>query len=240
MEYAISIIAWFFAGLVNGITGFGAAMVAMPFISRYIEIPIAVPATTLLVLSLNLQVIFTLEKNIDFKRIQTLIVGLIPGSFFGVFLLQTLPESALKIILGSFIMLYSVWAFFFETKTMRVISRHWGYLVGLISGFFGTSFGINGPPLIIYAALSGWDKDRVKSGLATFFVTSGIIVILAQASGGLFNKQSFLLYLASLPAVVLGLFIGLRISKNMKNTSYRRLIFIVLFIMGFGVFEKGF
>ncbi|BCS97736.1 membrane protein [Desulfoluna limicola] len=231
-DYLITALFWGLGGFVNGIAGFGAALIAMPLVTQFIDMTIAVPAGTIIALSMNTQTGLTYRKYADWDRLRPLILGAFPGALTGVTLMKKLPGDCLKLGMGCFLITYAIWGLFFEGKSRRVVSRHWGFLAGLCSSAIGTSFGMGGPPTIVYTSLTGWKRDEIKAGIGSFFMCAGVIMITAQVLSGLQSFESVTLAMVSIPSAVLGGWGGIRASRFIGEFSYRRILFTVLACMG--------
>lgn len=225
-------LGWAVGGFINGIAGFGAAIVAMPLVSPYIDLTVAVPACTLIVLVLNLQMCWRYRGAVEWGRLKSLFLGAVPGAIVGVTVLSAVNETVLKAGMGGFILLYALWGLFGGGARLRAISSRWGYLAGFFSTSFGTAFGFNGPPLVVYTALTGWGSDTVKGVLGACFIGTGLIMVSAQLVTGLQTWHSFTLFLVSAPAVLLGGRIGIRVSEGVGEFSYRKIVFCMMILMG--------
>ena len=230
-QYLMVALGWAFGGFINGIAGFGAAMIAMPLVTPWIDMTAAVPACTLIVLTLNLQMGWSYRGAVVLGRLKSLFLGAVPGAIIGVTVLRGVNEQYLKAGMGGFILIYALWGLFRSGGPMRTISTHWGYLAGFFSTSLGTAFGFNGPPLVVYTALTGWGKDAVKGVLGACFIGTGVIMVAVQAWAGLQTWHSFTLFLVSAPAVIIGGWAGIRLSKRMGERSYRKLIFCMMVVM---------
>ena len=51
-SYPLVFLAWFLGGFINGVSGMGAAMVALPIVACVLEMSEAVPATCLVAVTL--------------------------------------------------------------------------------------------------------------------------------------------------------------------------------------------
>lgn len=231
-EYLLVALFWGIGGFVNGIAGFGAALIAMPLVTCYIDLAVAVPSCTLIALAMNTQMGLTYREHADWPRLRPLIWGALPGAIAGVTLLQKVPGHILKAAMGIFLMGYALWGLFFESAGRRTISWRWGYLAGFCSTAIGTAFGMGGPPTIVYTALAGWSKDAIKAGIGSFFMCAGLIMIAVQVAGGLQTRQSFALFLAAGPAVTLGGRLGVSASRYIGEFAYRKVLFGLLLAMG--------
>jgi len=230
--YLIVALGWAVGGFINGIAGFGAGMVAMPLVTPFLDMTVAVPSCTLIVLALNFQMAWSYRGAVVWKRLKYLFIGAVPGAILGVTLLRGVNEYVLKTGMGGFILVYALWGLFFSDHIRGTVSERWGYLAGFLSTAFGTAFGFNGPPLVVYTAMTGWSSKAVKGVLGGCFIGTGIIIVLAQLGGGLQTWQSFTLFLASTPAVYLGGAVGIRFSRNLGEHSYRKIVYLMLLAMG--------
>ncbi len=71
MEHLLFVaLCWGVGGFINGIAGFGAALIAMPLITTMVPLRLAVPSCTILGVTLCLQMAWTYRKNIDFEKLK--------------------------------------------------------------------------------------------------------------------------------------------------------------------------
>lgn len=231
-DYMIMALFWGLGGIVNGIAGFGCALIATPLATQFIELPLVIPAGTLIGLAMSTQLGLTFRKFTDWDRLRPLILGAFPGALTGVTLMKKLPDDALKLAMGLFLMGYACWGLFFQGGSRRVISKNWGFLAGFCSSAIGTSFGMGGPPTIVYTSLSGWRQEQVKAGMGGFFMCAGVIMIGAQALAGLQSVASVTLAAVAAPSAVAGCWLGIRISRLIGEFGYRRILFSGLGVMG--------
>ncbi len=223
---------WFIGGFVNGITGFGAAMAAMPFVMQGMGITLAVPACSLMVLVASLEQGWRYKGFTDWPRVLPLVLGAVPGAFAGALALRFLPPAYLKIALGLFLSCYACWGLFLEGAKPAVVGRAWGYAAGFLSTMFGTAFSFNGPPLAVYTTLSGWGKQSSKAGLATFFIITCLLMIGSQILAGLHSGLTFGAMFIGTPGALLGAYCGLRASKGMGDRTYRGVLFAFIGLTG--------
>lgn len=239
LELVLITLGWCFGGFINGVAGFGAAMIAMPLIAPFIDLSIAVPSCTMIVLTLNCHVGWTFRKYIEWKYVKGIFIGAIPGVVLSVFALQYLSESALKIGMGVFIFLYALWSFYTDKGERRVISPAWGYLSGILSSTLGMAFGFNGPPLAAYIAYSGCPAKAVKGLLGAGFIITGVFIVGAKGLTGQIDSRVMIIYLAATPAVILGSKLGIWLSSSLNEYSYRKILFVSLACMGLNIVWKA-
>ncbi len=225
-------VGWFVGGFVNGVTGIGAGMAAMPFVLEGMDISLAVPACSIMVLIVSLEQVWRYHDFTDWARMRPLVIGALPGALAGVLALRFLPPVYLKTALGIFLLCYAAWGLFLEGASRTVISGSWGYVAGFFSTTFGTAFSFNGPPLAVYATLAGWNKDTSKAGLAAFFAVTCVLIISSQAIAGLHSTHTIALSLLGTPGSVFGAWLGFKISRGLGDTLYRNILFAFIGITG--------
>jgi uncharacterized membrane protein YfcA len=219
------VLGWFLGGFVYAIAGFGSSLVAVPLVTQGMDITLAVPACSLMVLVTSVGQGWRYKGHTDWRRISPVLVGAFPGAFIGFLVLRHLPPQYLKAALGMFLIVYALWGLFLESGKMRVITGIWGYVAGLLSTMFGSAFSFNGPPLAVYASLSGWGKDVSKAGLAMTFIVTSSLMVIAQVFAGAHNSITLTAMLIGAPAAALGLRLGFLASRTMSDTIYRKLLF---------------
>jgi uncharacterized protein len=234
MSYALifTLVGWFLGGFINGIVGFGAALVAMPIVATGIDMHVAVPTCGLVILALNVQMAWTYRGHLDTTGIGPLFLGAAPGAAFGVLLLQHVPETWLKAILGGLLAAYALWGLANATPRTRRLAFGWGALTGFFSTSLGTSFGFNGPPLAVYLSLRGGSQQRIKAALGAFFIVSSIFIVMAHALAGFYTIMTVKLFAVALPAVCLGAWAGMVLSRVLKDFAFQRLLFVMILVMG--------
>ena len=233
MELCIFAAAWCLAGMINHVVGLGAAMVAMPIIIHFIPLQVAVPSSTLIVLVLNIQLAWSYRQSIQWLHLLYILAGGIPGAVAGIFLITSLPNEHLKILMGIFLICYAAYALFFEKNQPKGIHPLWGIPTGLCSTFFGTAFGFNGPPLAVFTTRSGWNAGEAKGFLGTSFILSGLAIISGQFVAGLQTTQTMTYFVVACPASLVGGLLGIHCSKRFIRKSNRTLLLCVLFFAGF-------
>ncbi|MFV0438880.1 MAG: sulfite exporter TauE/SafE family protein [Desulfopila sp.] len=238
-ELSIIMLAWFAGGFVNGVAGFGAAMVAMPLLAPFLDLSVAVPSCTLIVLCLNIQVGWTFRRFIEWRYLKGIVYGAVPGVIVSMLVLEYIAEKQLKAGMGIFITCYALWNLWAGKTTTRTISHLWGYLSGILSSAFGMAFGFNGPPLAIYVAYCGCPSQSVKGILGAGFIITSSCIVLAKFATGQVDKTVLIIFAAATPAVIIGSKLGIKLSASLSEYSYRKLLFLALAMMGMKITWSG-
>lgn len=219
------------AGFVQGVTGFGSALVAMPLLSLFIDVKIAVPLCTLNSVVITTFLALRLKKHLDRKKILPLCIAAVPGMIVGVTLLKKVSSESLSIALGVLLVTYSCYSLLVKIRQRR-LHPVWSYMAGFSSGAIGAAFSAGGPPTIIYATLNDWDKDEIKATLSGFFLFNSYLNATAHAVSGLTTVTVLTSFLYSAPFVLVGTVLGSHCYGRIERSLYLKVIFTFLILMG--------
>lgn len=218
-------------GFVQGLSGFGLALIALPLFCLFLPIKIVIPLISLLAFCVNVYLAFDLRRHIRLRRIAPLLAATLPGIAVGVCTLKIVPAQWLEILMGSVLMLFALHSLL---VTPRRAERNalWALPAGFLSGVLGGSIGAPGPPVILYASLQAWPKDEIKASLAEFFLLNGLVICSTQAASGLTTPEVLRFLAMALPALVVGMFAGIAAYRRLGDKQYRRIVFGALLLLG--------
>ena len=226
------------AGFTQGVSGFGAGLLAMPLLTMFLDIRVAVPLCMLNGLLITCFLSLQLKSHIDRQKIKPLFIGCIPGIFVGVFLLKATDGNLLKIMLGCLITAYSLYRLLARSEG-RGIHRGWAYPAGLATGVIGGAFSAGGPPTIIYVSLTDWKKDEIKATLSLFFFSTGVITSVTHAASGLIDLRVLHFFAASAVFTVAGVYLGALCYNRIAQKTYIRVMLLLLVAMGVMMIVAG-
>ena len=107
-----------------------------------------------------------------------------------------------------------------------------GLFSGLISGIFGGLFNITGPSLVIYYFSSIKDKKEYQGTIQATFFFSILFTISIHMFNGNITFDILKMATVGLAAVIIGSLIGLNIFKHLNKNLIRKILSVVMFIMG--------
>jgi uncharacterized membrane protein YfcA len=223
----------FLGSFIQTAIGFGLAIVAAPMLihlsADYVPAPIIIASmlTALLTTLHN-------RKSIEIGQLKMAIIGRIPGSVAGAWLLLYVSISTLSLWLGIFVLLslaISLLPIRIEPNPKRMA------IAGLISGFMGTSSGIGGPPMALL--LQHQEATKLRGNLSAFFLFSSIISLLIQWAIGYLNMNHLLLTLPLLPAAWAGYWLGQFATKYLSQKLIRYMALTLCLVAGLGAIYEG-
>lgn len=235
MEFTILVaMAIIFLGsFIQTAIGFGMAIVSAPLLihlsADYVPAPI-------IIASLLTSILTTLKnrKSIEMGGLKMAIIGRIPGSVAGAWLLLYVSVSTLSLWLGIFVLMslaVSLLPIRIEPNPKRMA------VAGFMSGFMGTSSGIGGPPIALL--LQHQEATKLRGNLSAFFLVSSIMSLLIQWVIGYLTLNHLLLTLPLLPAAWAGYVLGQISTKYLSQKLIRHLALTLCFVAGFGAIYEG-
>lgn len=231
----------FLAYAVFGMTGFGAAMVAVPMLVQVVPLQVAVPLVVLFDLVTTAMVGGKNWASVSKAELTWLLPSMLLGIGGGVVLLHNVGARWPLVGLGAFVLGVSVRNLLADdSATTPQLSRSWSLPFGMAGGVFSALFGTGGPIYTIYLSRRVADVDRFRATIAVVILLSGISRAAAFGLAGMYGRDSILnLALALLPMSLLGLFVGSRARAVVSPAFLKRLVLLLLAVAGIGAIYRG-
>ncbi|MFJ2619260.1 sulfite exporter TauE/SafE family protein [Glutamicibacter sp. NPDC087344] len=214
-EYVILAVTLFAAAGLQGSIGFGAGLVAAPVVG--ILEPSLLPAF-IICLGALIGLLVTLREraSVDVKGASWALLGRIPGSMIGTWLVVLLPLTALTWAVALSV-LAGIAASFIGWRP--VPHRRALVTAGALSGIMGTATATGGAPMAII--WQGQEPARVRGTMSAFFLVGSVISVLLLALAGQVSAQMLTTLLWMSPVVVAGFFLSRWINKFMDARRLR-------------------
>jgi len=222
----------------QGLTGFGSSLVSLPFLVLCLDIRTAVVLSIVSGLAITAFLSLQLKSHLDWRKITPLLAGFVPGVAAGVGFLKKSSEPLFLLLLGFMLIGFSLYRLLARPRPHR-LHRGWGVGAGFASGAITAAFSAGGPPSIIYATLTGWDKEEIRATLSIYFFLGGIFTALAHLAAGLVTPEVLRLAGWTFPATLAGVWSGSLLSGMFRTEGYLRLVLFALLGMGVMMLVSG-
>ena len=155
-------ISVFMASLFSTVTGFGFALVAVPFLMPVLgahETVVFIIFGTCLV---KMIVLWNTRKHFEWHTVAVTVAGSVLGSLPGSYLLNAISPAYLQILLGTVlvIVLFMMGMHFDLSVKNKTVGR---ITAGFLSGFSAATTSISGPPVALYFLTEGRDKTVTRA-----------------------------------------------------------------------------
>ena len=227
------------AHFLEGITGFGCTVLALPFCIMLTGIKTAKPVLTVCGLLLCLYVVIVSYKDILWKQYLRIMIFVGLGLPIGMWIFNKFPENVLKNILAVFMIVISIRGLIIcyrKNKVTKPINNSVLNFILFIGGCIHGAFTSGGPLVIIYAAEKLKNKSNFRSTLCMVWVSLNSIIIAQSFVKGDITPEVTKLLLYSLPFLIVGGLLGNFAHHKIKDTIFSKIMYVVLFISAMFMF----
>jgi uncharacterized membrane protein YfcA len=221
------------AATVAGLAGFAFGLVAA---AVWLHILTPLQTTTLIVvfgLIVQGYAVWQLRRALKLERLWPFVIGGVLGAPLGVALLRALDPGqvrrAVGVLLIAFV-LYSLWRP--SVRLPGTGGRAGDAAIGFTNGVIGGVTGLAGIVTTAWCTLRAWPKDEQRA----VFQPTGVAIFAATTASlgaeGALNQDALVLIALGLPAILLGVWLGLRLYRRLDETGFRKLVLALLFVSG--------
>ena len=235
---ALSALAVFVAGTVQGATGFGFVILAAPILMVYRTPTLLGPVMVMLSLVLGFVLVMHSYRSMRLRRVWPLMLTGVAFTPLGALALVQLNEGVLKLLMGvvvgsSAIAMLLGW--------QRPVSRERAASlpVGALSGLLTGSTGLSGAPVVLFFTNQGVDPREFRADIVLYLQVVGLLALPSFLIGGVLTGDALTLTAQLLPASLAGVFTGIWLSHRVSVALFRRLALFVVVIAGVGAAVSG-
>lgn len=220
------------ASVLNGIAGFGFALVAVAAMAVVVE-----PKPAIVIMSLITPVLVSAQMHYHWafrgvvKRLPAVLLGATVGAIGGTQLLIVLPGYVLAIALALFALWYVLDSWRREPRTIAAnTERRIAPGVGLVAGVTNGSLGASGPILGSYLIAIGLRGREFIFAISTVFAVMSAVRIPNLMAASEYTMPIVLLGLALTVPAYLGQRAGFWLQRRLSPVRFQQAIQVILFI----------
>ena len=240
----------FIAQGLEGITGFGSTVLALPFLAMILGLDEAKNVAATHTLLLTVYIVAVSWKHIVWKEFGFIALYVFLGLPAGFLLFQYLDETYLKILLSLFMIGVGINGL---RTTWR--NRHWGEsstepakscrseyrrshlmrFVLFLGGVFHGAFASGGPFVVIYASKALKEKALFRVSVCLLWMCLNTALLIAWLTQGKWTQTTNFALLMTLPFLLLGILIGDFLHHRVNEHVFRLIVYALLLGTGFVV-----
>lgn len=228
----------FLAVFTQTLTGFALGLVAMPLLAATIGLHTASPMMSIVGLMAQMTILIRYRRHFHLRAIRRLPIAAVVGVPLGVYLLEAVSESIVKLVLGILVVAYALYAWF-GPRLPEIKNPQWGYAFGFVSGILSGAYNTGGPPLVIYGTCQRWTPSEFKSNLQTVFLFNTMMVILNHMLHGNYTAPVWQGLLIAIPATALGLAAGFVSDRWVNPALFQKIVLVLLLVIGAQLIVAG-
>jgi uncharacterized membrane protein YfcA len=237
MEIVFGILVILVAYFVKGFSGFGPALIIVPFFAILYDPPSALVIAALFDFLAGLILVYTVRKDIHWTFVLSIFAVLGCGAVVGSLLLDHIPVDGLKKIIGAILLIFSMLILFQKNGKEGINKqryRHLKYPSAFLGGFLGGLVSMSGPPIIIYMKMM-YEKSFFRTQLIAIFVLGTgwrFLLFLYHDIPMNIPSQSLVIYFLCLLA---GLWLGSHLHVKVNEVVFNKTVALILMIPAFGL-----
>ena len=223
----------FFAGIIQGATGFGSGIVLNAFWLHILEPSAAISLNIVSCLFVSALPIYKLRKTLDFSKLKSFVFFGVIGIPTGLLILTMTDPSIFKTTVGFILVIFSIWKFkskdiLINFKSNPALDK----LIGFISGILGGFAALGGILPTIWVNLQRLPKNTQRGTYEPFIFITSIAAVISFYFAGFLTLDIFYNFLKAFPALMLGSWIGIKIYALINEALFRQVILGLIFLAG--------
>jgi Predicted permeases len=240
MQNIFLFISTLLAYFIKSITGFGNTLVMGSLFSFVVPNRLTTPVDLVLSIPTNIYIVWRERKNISLKTVVPLALMLLVGIVPGTFLLKVGNDWLLKCILGLVIVGIAIEMLLRKSdgsinrKANPVFLTTIGVLSGVMAGLYGI-----GALLVAYISRTSDNKNQFRANICCVFLIDNIFRFFLYSYTGILNKEILHTLILLCPAVLIGMFLGIKADSRMKEETVKKTVILLLIVSGTVLFVRS-
>jgi uncharacterized membrane protein YfcA len=222
------------AAYVKGLTGMGFPLIATPMVTLLLDIRTAVIILVIpnILMDLTLAIRTSSSTNI-FRRFFLLFLMTVVGVFLGTKTLVMLPLWILNLSLAIMVLIFVVSNLF--RPNYQISPRTEGILspfAGFVGGFLNGMTNVGAPATAIYLYCLQLPKSEFIKSIATIFIVSKVVQLIAITTWNLFNPWNLSLSVYVTLFIMAGFYLGLKTQDRVNEKVFNRVLLALISLFG--------
>jgi uncharacterized membrane protein YfcA len=241
----LSGIVFFITHTLEVITGFGGAVLAMPFVTSLIGMREGVMVITSLGWVLAAYIAIVKRKMINWRQFVIICGFMLIGLPIGMNLCRKFDVLLLKRVLAIFITAVSIWHLCLRLfrKNQNKDERNAAgalrgpravpyYIILIVGGIIHGMLSTGGPLVVIYASRTLPEKGAFRATLCLLWVVLNSLIIAMYIIEGSFTSSITGTMGIIAPFIVLGIVVGDKIHDKLNERMFSIIVFAMLLVTG--------
>ena len=237
---ALILFSVFFGGIVKGSVGIGMSMFSVPLIAFMLPPTKAMMLLCFPVIITNF-IQMNIRKGITSYRFLPMFITLLLGIIIGGKLILSFDLKTISIIIAVTIIIFTTINLF--GLDLRGLKHEYEKKISIILGFFSGILGglstFYAPPIITFLVSLNLDKEYFIRTTATMYFLASIPLYTSLIYHGLGTFYDLSISFMITAPALLGQYWGTKIRMRLSNEIFRKIILIILIIIGFSLLIKN-
>jgi uncharacterized membrane protein YfcA len=235
-EDLILLAGCFVAAFASGMAGFAFNLIAAGILFHWLPPQQTAPVLVAGSLLIQLGTLGAVWPAMRWRVLRPYILGGLPGIPVGVLVLGWSDAGAISAGVGLLLVAYAGWSLAAMALKRSLPALRAGpgadAGIGFASGILGGIGGFPGALPTIWADLKGLRPAEARAIFQPFIVVMQAAAAIGLLAGGFFDRDSARMLLVSLPALLLGAWLGVQAYRRIPATGFRLVLLALLLLSG--------
>jgi uncharacterized membrane protein YfcA len=231
------------AGVVQSATGFGFALISVPFFLLALDSLSAIQVNIVLNLFNALVVAPCIWRLAPRGLMRGLVGGTLLGLPIGILAYREADLEQVKLVVAVLVVGFAMHLILSPRRhspSGRLMRARSIWTIGGLSGVLSSSLAMPGPPVLLYLSHFAVDKDSFRATTLCLYVVSyGFALALQETLGGM-NAATWTLSFILIPLAAIGGVVGHRLSPHLSQPVFRATVLATLLSTGLYMLYAGF
>jgi uncharacterized membrane protein YfcA len=221
----------FFAGLMRGFSGFGAALTIAPVLALAVGPRTAIPAILIVMLVTSIQLVPRAWNSADWKTVIPLSVGGAIGIPIGAWLLVVVDQELIRRSISATVTFFAI-LMLIGWRYRGSVKPAFSAIAGGLGGFISGAAAAGGPAVIMFLLAGPESAARNRAAIILYFLFTQGVALVVYWFGGLMTAKTLWVALPMLPTLILGTWVGEKCFGKASDQLYRRIALAFLLVIG--------
>lgn len=220
------------AGIVQGVTGFGAGIVLMMVLPSYFALAQSAGISTAICLMLSCTMVYTYRQYISFKTIVRPALFYIVICSISIYFSTMVDQLLMKKLFGVFLIILACYYLFIDKGERKKLSLPISILCIVASAICDGLFGIGGPLMVLYFLSQTHNTHQYLGTIQTFFFINGIYNTCFRVFNGIITVNHLFYIGIGMIGILVGGLLARKIVDTLNGQFIRKLTYIMIGISG--------
>ena len=237
--YILTVCPAFLAGMIQGVTGFGAGILLMLFYPFCFSMVQSTFMCQFLCAVLCVSIVWRYRHFVCVRLCILPLIFYFPVYFISLRIAMGLNMDGFKPVLGIFLMVLAGYFIVGEGKIKIAAGMKSAFLCAALAGIIDAFFGIGGPTMVIYFMAVLEDKKKYLGTIQLFFMMTNLYGTMMRSFSGQLYPGILLSLVAGAAALLLGAWSGSRIVDRMDISKMKTLVYGFIGVAGMITLAAG-
>jgi uncharacterized protein len=223
-------------GFVNGLTGFGTGLTALPFWLQVLDPLIAAQVAAGSAVVSQFTTLPGLREEVDLRRLAPPLLAGVAAVPVGLMLVPYVSSSTSKLTVGLVLIVYcTVMLVAAGRIKLTAGGRGAETVVGFAGGVLGGVAGVPAPPVAMWVTLRTYSMQERRVLLQTFNVAVLSAMLAFSLLAGLLGTRFLAALAVALPGSLCGAVLGWLVYRRLDDHRFDRIVLVFLLLSGFAL-----